>query len=417
MTRIPRWLPPMLGFLTAVGPLSTDMYLPSFPAIEATYHAAQGTAQITLASWFAGLAIGQITQGTLSDRFGRRGPLMAGLILYTLASGGCALAPSLPVLVVMRFIAAFGGSASMVLPRAVVRDLADGHSAARMMSQLMLVMGVAPILAPTLGGALLGIANWQSIFWFAAVHGVISTLLVWRLLPETLTPRRRIRLGLAGALSRYGTVARERTFLLHALIGGFAMFSLFAYLSGSSPVYIQIYHLTPAAFGVAFGLCAAGYIGGAQINPLVLRRLGQSLVLRWSVRLYFVSNIVLAGCIYAGVFGVAGVFVPIFLGMTCMGFVSPNSTVGALSRHAAHAGSASALMGTLQFLLAAVSGSLVGLLSDGTARPMVALMLLGSGAAVMADWLRTRGAAPPPPRIAPALPPDARPYGSPAPAP
>ena len=380
----------MLGFLTAVGPLSTDMYLPAFPAIEASYGAPEGTAQITLAAWFAGLAIGQLTQGSLADRFGRRGPLIAGLALYTLASAACALAPTLGWLTAMRAVAAFGGSASMVLPRAVVRDLADGHAAARLMAQLMLVMGVAPILAPTLGGLLLGVASWHVIFWFAAAHGGISVLLVSRLLPETLPHNRRIRLGVAGLLSRYLEVLRERTFFLNVAIGGCALFALFAYLGGSPPVYLQLYRLPPPVYGVLFGLCAAGYIAGAQINPVLLRRFGASRVLRAFVRLYLAANLLLTGFAFAGGFGVVSVFVPIFLGMSCMGFITPNTTVAALSRHATHAGSASALMGTIQFLLAAVSGSVVGLLTDGTARPMAALMLLGATCAVVADALRTR---------------------------
>ena len=198
-----RWMPALLGFLTAVGPVSTDMYLPAFPAIEASFGSGEGTAQITLASWFVGLAFGQITQGTLADRFGRRVPLLVGLGLYTVASMGCALAPTLWVLTAMRSVAAFGGSAGMVIPRAVVRDMADGHAAAKLMSQLMLVMGVAPILAPTLGGAVLSVASWRVIFWFGAAYGLVSMALVLGVLPETLAPPRRVRLGLGGIVSRY----------------------------------------------------------------------------------------------------------------------------------------------------------------------------------------------------------------------
>jgi DHA1 family bicyclomycin/chloramphenicol resistance-like MFS transporter len=383
-----RWLAPLLGFLTAVGPLSTDMYLPAFPAIEASYGAPEGTAQITLASWFAGLAVGQITQGTLADRLGRRGPLIAGLLLYTLASAGCALAPNLTALTMLRAVAAFGGSASMVLPRAIVRDLADGHAAARLMSQLMLVMGVAPILAPTMGGLLLGVASWHVIFWFATLHGAVSLVLVWRVLPETLPAARRIRLGLAGLVSRYNVILRERTFFLYMLTGSFVMFSMFAYLSGSPPVYIQLFGLSPPVYGILFGLCAAGFIFGAQINPGLMRRFGADRVLRVAVRLYLAANVVLTGVALAGGFGVASVFIPIFLGMATLGFIMPNTAVGALSRHANHAGSASALMGTVQFLFAAVSGSLVGLLTDGTARPMALLMLMGAICATLADAFR-----------------------------
>ena len=384
-----RWLAPLLGFLTAVGPLSTDMYLPAFPAIEASYGAPEGTAQITLASWFAGLAVGQITQGTLADRLGRRRPLMIGLVVYTLASAGCALAPNLTVLTILRAVAAFGGSASMVLPRAIVRDLADGHAAARLMSQLMLVMGVAPILAPTLGGLMLSVATWHAIFWFAAAHGLLALLVVWQVLPETLAPARRVRLGLAGLLSRYGVVLQDRNFVLYMAIGSFVMFSMFAYLSGSPPVYIQLFGLSPPVYGMLFGLCAAGFIFGAQINPALIHRFGAARVLRVAVRLFLAATLLLTVLAFAGgVGGIAGVFVPILLGMSTLGFIMPNTAVGALSRHANQAGSASALMGTVQFIFAAISGSLMGVLTDGTARPMAAMMLLGAICATVADASR-----------------------------
>ena len=383
-----RWLPALLGFLTAVGPLSTDMYLPAFPTIEADFGLHQGTAQITLASWFAGLAVGQITQGTLADRFGRRPPLLAGLVLYTAASIGCALSPNLAILTAMRAVAAFGGSASTVLPRAVVRDLADGNAAARLISQLMLVMGVAPILAPTLGGALLTVFTWHAIFWVAAGHGALSLLLVWRLLPETLPTERRVRLGPAALLSRYLNILQERSFLLNMGIGACAMFAMFAYISGSPPVYIIRYGLSPPVYGVLYGLCAAGFILGSQINPRLLPRFGLLRVSRWALRVAVAGVVALAVVAFAGAFGLVGLVVPIVVIMTSFGLILPNTTVGALSRHGAHAGSASALMGTLQFLLAAVSGSAMGWLTDGTARPMAALMLLGAGCALLLDFGR-----------------------------
>ncbi len=223
-------LAPAAARLPDGGRAVVDRHVPAgLSRHRGAFGAPEGTAQITLASWFAGLAVGQITQGTLADRFGRRGPLMVGLALYTLAIGGCALAPDLAVLTVLRAVAAFGGSASMVIPRAVVRDLADGHAAARLMSQLMLVMGAAPILAPTLGGAVLGVASWHAIFWFAAAHGAVSLLLVLRTLPETLPATRRVRLGLAGLLARYGGDPAGAQLRAHASIGAFGMFGMFAY--------------------------------------------------------------------------------------------------------------------------------------------------------------------------------------------
>ena len=388
----PAWLPVLLGFLTAVGPLSTDMYLPAFPAIEASLGGQHGTAQITLATWFAGLAIGQITQGSLADRYGRRGPLIVGTAVYTLANAGCALAPDLFTLSTLRFIAAFGGSASMVIPRAIVRDLADGHAAAKLMSRLMLVMGVAPILAPTLGGLVLGFASWHAIFWFTAAYGGICCILVWRFLPDTLPRHRRMQLGVGNLLHRYAGVLQDRVFLAYALMGGCGMFGMFAYIGGSPPVLIQRFAFTPAQYGLLFGASAGAFIVATQINPRILHRFGPLRVIRTATLAYLGAAIALLACAILNVGGPLGVVLPVVLAMGSMGFVMPNSAVGALSRHAAQAGSASAMMGTIGFCLAALSGTLVGLLSDGTARPMATLMLIGAVGVVAADRLRPKPA-------------------------
>lgn len=386
----PVWLPILLGVLTAVGPLSTDMYLPAFPAIEASLGGQPGTAQVTLAAWFAGLAVGQITQGSLSDRFGRRGPLIVGTLVYALANAGCALAPDLLTLSMLRFVAAFGGSASMVIPRAVVRDLADGHAAARLMSRLMLVMGAAPILAPTLGGLVLGVAAWHAIFWLMAAYGLVCSVLVWRLLPDTLAAERRISLGAASLLSRYAGVLGDRVFLSYALMGGFGMFGMFAYIGGSSPVFIQHFAFSPAAYGMLFGCSAAAFILASQVNPWLLLRFGPARVIRAGVSAYLAAALAMLACAVLQVGGVAGVVAPAVFAMGSMGLVMPNAAVGALSRHAGQAGSASAMMGTLQFCLAAASGLLVGLLTDGTPRPMAAMLVLGAIGTVAADRLRPK---------------------------
>jgi DHA1 family bicyclomycin/chloramphenicol resistance-like MFS transporter len=386
----PSWLPALLGFLAAVGPISTDMYLPAFPAIEAAFGGRAGAAQVTLATWFVGLAIGQITQGTLSDRFGRRVPLIAGTALYALASAGCALAPDLLTLSLMRLLAALGGSASMVVPRAMVRDVADGHAAARLIGQLMLVMGVAPIIAPSLGGVILSFADWHAIFWFAAVYGGICCAIVWWILPDTLPPQKRVKLGPVAMVSRYGVILRERGFTTHALIGCGALFGLFAYLGGSPAVFIERYHLSPTLYGMLFGGCAAGFIIASQINPRILPRIGSGRVLRIAVLVYLAATLAMLAVAVVNAGPWYLIAVPVLVCMLSMGFAMPNATVGALSRHAAHAGSASALMGTLHFCLGAVGSLLVGALGDGTARPMAGLMLCGALGAAVADRCRPK---------------------------
>jgi DHA1 family bicyclomycin/chloramphenicol resistance-like MFS transporter len=386
----PAWLPILLGFLTAVGPSTTDMYLPAFPAIEASFAAPAGSAQLTLAAWFAGLAVGQMTQGTLSDRFGRKRPLIVATAVYTLACLGCALAPSIQWLAWFRAVAAIGASAGMVIPRAMVRDLAEGHAAAVLLSRLSLVMGAAPILAPTVGSVVLEFADWRGIFWILTAYGATCWVLVVALLPDTLPETRRIRLRLGEQLGRYRSILTERGFLTHATMGAFATFAFFAYLGGSSPVFIQGFGLTPARYAMIFGANSFGLICCAQLNPHLLRRFGHSRVLHGVSRVHLAATAALTLIAFAGWHTLALVIAPVFVAISCMGMLNPNTIVGALARHQYQAGSASSVMGTGQYLLGAFSGLMVGLLTDGTPRGMAALMLLGSIGMVIADARRPR---------------------------
>jgi DHA1 family bicyclomycin/chloramphenicol resistance-like MFS transporter len=386
----PTWLPTLLGLFIAVGPAATDMYLPAFPAVEATFGTATGSAQLTLATWFAGLAVGQITQGTLSDRLGRRVPLIFGFALFTLSTLVCAMAPNLPTLAVARFAGAFGASAGMVVARAVVRDLAEGQAAAIMMSRLILVMGAAPVLAPSLGGAVLAFANWRVIFWILSAYGAACVFLAWRVLPETLPAERRLRLSLGGQVSRYMMILRERTFLTHAAMGGCTTFCMFAYLSGCSPVFEIGFGMSPSEFAVIFGLCAVALVCCAQLNARLLPRVGLSRMLTIISRVSLCGTAVLLGLSLAGVHVLALIVAPLVLVLGCQGFNNANTNAGALSRHAAHAGSASALMGTFQFSLGASSGVLVSLLTDGTPRGMAAMMFCGMLCAVIVDRYRSQ---------------------------
>jgi DHA1 family bicyclomycin/chloramphenicol resistance-like MFS transporter len=387
---MPSWLPLLLGFLTAIGPISTDMYLPSFPGIEGEFGTGPGSAQLTLATWFIGLAVGQVAQGTLSDRFGRRGPLMVGTLIYTFASIGCALAPSMGWLAAFRCLAAFGGSASSVIPRAVVRDMATGLEAARLMSRLILVMGAAPILAPSLGSALLGAAGWRSIFWVMAAYGAISCLLVWKLLPDTLAAERRLRLGLVAMLQGYGRVVTEPAFLTHALLGSAVMFVMFAYISGAPAIYIEHFGITPGQFAIVFGCSAAGFIGGAQLNPRLVGRFGPGRVLTVASAILLASALLLTVLGWTGWGGMWGVFLPVILMLSASSLIMPNSAVGALARHGQRAGTASALMGTMQFAVAALGSTAVGLLADGTPRPVALVILFGAFMTVLLNQLRRR---------------------------
>jgi DHA1 family bicyclomycin/chloramphenicol resistance-like MFS transporter len=386
--RFPRWLPLLLGFLQAVGPLSIDMYLPAFPTIERDFHAAPGAAQVTLATWILGLSVGQLALGALADRFGRRAPLLFGTAIYALASAGCALAPSMLWLAVWRFVAALGASASMIVPRAMVRDVADGHDAARLMARLLLILGAAPILAPSLGGLVLQFGQWREIFWIMAGYGGVGLALALWKLPDTLPHRARVQIHPASMLVRYRAILTERGFLTHTLVLAFVAFALFAYLGGMPTVFITIFHLTPGQFALVFGGVAASYILCSQLNVHLVHLLGLDCSLHVTTAAYVVliaALAILTSTHHASPWVMAGLLA---LAQGMMGFISPSATVGALSRHAGHAGSASAVMGTMQFLIGSSSGFLMAWLADGTARPMVGLMLAGAVAMKLADLAR-----------------------------
>jgi DHA1 family bicyclomycin/chloramphenicol resistance-like MFS transporter len=384
----------LLGFLQAVGPISIDMYLPAFPAIEHDFAAITGSAQFTLATWFVGIAAGQIMQGALSDRFGRRMPLLLGTLLYTIGCTGCALSGSIAQMAFWRFVAALGGSASMVTPRAVVRDCATGAEAARITSRLILILGAAPILAPSLGGVVLSFASWRWIFWITAAYGAIASALTALYLPDTLPAAKRVPLDPLALLARWRHIVTERTFFTHAMVLSFSAFSLFAYLSGTPVVFIQHYGLTPGRYAMVFGFIAACYILGAQLNIAISRRIGSSRALRLSSSVFLTAMILTLLMVVTGHDTVWRLGIALALAQSMCGFFNPAAIVGAMTKHAAHAGSASALIGTLQFMIGAISGFVIGPLMarlGGTATPMLLLMLLGAVSIKLADRARPEG--------------------------
>jgi MFS transporter, DHA1 family, multidrug resistance protein len=373
-TSAARRLVPILGAITALTPMSIDMYLPSLPTLERALAADAASVQFTLAAFFIGLAVGQVLYGPLADRFGRRLPLFAGLALYLLASAGCALAQGIGTLVALRFVQAVGGCAALVIPRAVIRDVFDQQASARAFSLLMLVMGVAPILAPLAGGYLLTWFGWRAIFWVLALAGAGCLLAVAIGLPETHAARNGQAGALSGSVATYGLLLAERRFLGYALSGGFAMAGMFAYISGSPFVFIELYGVPAAAYGWLFGLNALGLIAASQLNRRLLARWRADVILSWATAAAAGAAVLLLVATLTRVTGLVGMLVPLFGFVATLGFTQPNAVAGALAGHAERAGSAAALLGTLQFAAATVAGAMVGLLHDGTARPMATVI-------------------------------------------
>jgi DHA1 family bicyclomycin/chloramphenicol resistance-like MFS transporter len=386
--RITKNLPLLLGLLIAVGPVATDMYLPAFPEIAREFHN-QAAPQYSLASYFVGLAIGQMTQGALSDRLGRRAPLLAGMVIYTLASIGCWLSWSVESLVVFRFLTALGCSAGVVIPRAMVRDLADGPEAAKLFSQLMLVMGVAPICAPMLGAGFVAFLSWRVIFAVCALYGLICFLLTWVYLPDTLPPERRTVIGPGAVMLRYVGIFREPAFLSHACVGAFTSACLFAYLAATPQIFIGEYGWHTAAYAGLFGVNSIAYIAYNQLNPALVNRFGIGPVISIAARVQLLACLGLAALALHPL-GALPIAAGLLLCEAGFGLLTPCSMVGALSRHQAHAGSASALLGTMQYTGGAIAGLSVGMLADGTARPMAFAMLGCAVAVLLAASLRPR---------------------------
>lgn len=376
----------LLGGLTAIAPLSIDMYLAAMPAIAADLDVGIDAAQQTLPAFFAGFAIGQLVAGPVLDRLGRRGPLLASLALFVAGSIGCALAPSLEMLLVCRFLQALGGSTAVVVPRAVVRDVRSGVEIARTMSRLMLVMGVAPIVAPLLGGYVQAAWGWRAIFVVLAGSGLVALGAAARLLPDTrplaATPGGVSSVGPWRALARdVRQLVREPDFVRFAICGGLVSAGMFAYIAGSSFVLIEVHHVPAVRYGWYFGANALGLIAASQLNRWLLGRASAARILRWSTTWVAIAGLGVLVATWTGIGGLPGLAASLFAFVASIGLIGPNTTALALEHHASRAGLASAVLGAAGFTIAALASSAVGALHDGTARPMGAVMAFAGAAA------------------------------------
>ncbi|QPP09125.1 multidrug effflux MFS transporter [Streptomyces bathyalis] len=368
----------ILGSLTALPALSMDMYLPALPAVGGTLNTPAATAQLTLTGCLLGLAVGQLVVGPMSDQFGRRRPLLIGMCGYILAGAACALAPTIETLIVFRLVQGLAGAAGIVIARAVVRDLYDGLAMARFFSTLMLIGGLAPILAPVLGGQILRFTDWRGVFLILAGIGVVLTVVVARWLPETLEHDKRRSGGVPDALRTMRGLFADRRFTGYLLAGSLSFAALFAYVSASPFVVQEIYGASPQTFSLLFMVNSIGLVAAGQINGKVLvGRVPLDRVLGFGLCLTGAASVALL-LMTSGVFGRTGLL-PIAAAlcvlMTGMGFVMPNANSQGLMRAPHAAGSASALLGTAQFLIGAFASPLVGVAGERTAVPMALVQL------------------------------------------
>jgi len=380
----PGWVV-LLGVLTATGPLAIDMYLPSFTAIATGLNVSSNSVALTLVTFFIGLAFGQLVYGPVSDRFGRKPPLYFGMFLYVIGSIGCYMSDSVLALTIWRLVEAFGACAGMVIPRAIVRDRAAPKDAARIFSMLMLVMGLAPILAPLLGGWILGLFGWRAIFLVLTIIGSLCFLMIYLRLDESHDTTHEPPLQITVVASNYYRLFASRSFVGYTLSGGLAIAGMFAYVAGSPFIITALYEIPPQHFGLVFGLNAIGLIGASQLNAYQLKRNAPTRLLRNALRVTASAGggMLLLELVFRhqGLVPFPLILIALFLYVASIGYVSPNSSASALATHGQQAGTASALMGALQFGLGTLAGIAIGIWHDGSALPLSAVMAIcGIGA-------------------------------------
>jgi DHA1 family bicyclomycin/chloramphenicol resistance-like MFS transporter len=372
----------VLGGLSAFGPLSIDMYLPALPRIAGDLSTSDTLVQITLTACLVGLALGQALAGPLSDTLGRRRPLLASLVVYAVASVLCAVAPSISLLIAMRLLQGLAGAAGIVIARAVIRDLREGPALARLFAMVMMINGLAPILAPVVGGQVLRFGSWRWVFVILAVLGALLLAAVVAWLPESLSPDRRHAGSIARTLRTFASLARDRTFVGHLLTIGLSFGAMFAYISASPFVLQQLRDLTPQQFSLVFGANAVGLVVCSQLTGVLVGRVDPSRLLRLGVVLQVCGTVGVLLVVASG--PLWGLLVALFVSVATIGLIMPNATALALADHGAHAGTASAMLGTVQFLVGALAPVLMGIGGMGQATGMGVVMTALAAASLVA---------------------------------
>lgn len=383
----------VLGLLAAIGPLSTDVYLPAFPDMATELAATHSQVQATLAGSLIGLGVGQLVTGPLSDALGRRLPVISGMALHAVLSVGCALATSIEVLIVLRVLQGLAGTAAAVTAAAVVRDLFTGERAATLMSRLMLVMGLAPVLAPTVGGFMLKVMSWRGTFVFLAAAGVVLLLAAVFWLPETLPPERRMSPHPRATAAAYLGLFRDPVVVAMVVGSAASAGTLFSYISGSSFILQDQYGLSPQAYALVFGVIGLSLVVGGQLNPVLLRRFGLVRTELGASVASVVVAVVLFGLVSRGIGGLVGFVVPLAFAMALVAMHNANLTVITLHRQGRSAGTAAALLGAVRFAIGGALAPVVGLVTRESATPL-ALILLGTSAVGLVAYLLVRPALP-----------------------
>ncbi len=386
----------VLGALTALGPFTIDLYLPAFPAIETEFDVQTALIQLTLTATSVGFALGQLFVGPLSDKIGRRLPLVLSTIVHVGASIGAAMAPSIEWLFVFRVLQGVGAAAGGVVALAMVRDLFGGYPLVRMLSRLALVNGLAPILAPVIGSQLLLVMDWRGIFGFLVAYGAVVCVLTTLFIRETLPPERRGAAGHSTARQRYRALFTDRVFVGCAIVGGMTFSALFSYLSSSSFLFQDVYGLDPQQYGLLFGINSLGIVAGVQISSRLARRIGPQWIIAGATITQLISVLTILALDLAHV-GLLGIAIPLWFFIMSCGFIFPCVQVLALAHHGKEAGTAASVLGAMNFGLAGLISPIVGIFSIVNAVPMAIVMASAVSVSIVALWAVIR------PRTVPAL--------------
>ncbi|MFD2934272.1 multidrug effflux MFS transporter [Spirosoma flavum] len=380
----------LLGTLSTLGPFSIDMYLPGFPAIAQDLHTTTAEVSLSLSSFFVGISAGQLLYGPLLDRFGRKKPLYVGLTLYILASIGCLLAKSIDALIILRFVQAIGSCAAAVASVTMVRDLFPAKDSARVFALLLLVVGASPMIAPTVGGYVTAAFGWQGVFIILAAIAVLILLAVIISLPETYKPNPAFSLKPKPIIKNFLSVIVDPQFYTYAVAGAFAFSGLFAYVSGSPLVFMDVFHVDGKVYGWIFAILSIGFIGSSQVNNLLLKRFQSEQV----VPVAIVAQVLLASLFFIGAslgwFELYGTIVMIFLFLCCVGLINPNAAALSLAPFSKNAGTASSLMGAMQLGIGALASVGVSMFSSHSSMPMAAIMAATSVIALLVLFIGRR---------------------------
>ncbi|WEK21184.1 MAG: multidrug effflux MFS transporter [Candidatus Pedobacter colombiensis] len=368
----------ILGSLTALGPFSIDMYLPGFPAIAADLQTNTARVALSLSSFFIGISAGQLLYGPLLDRFGRKKPLYLGLLVYILASAGCAFVTTIDTLIALRFIQALGSCAATVASVAMVRDLFPVKDNAKVFALLMLVLGVSPMVAPTLGGYVTVAFGWHTIFLILLGLGAFNLIASWLWLPESYKPDTNLSLKPKPIISNFWIVLKNPQFYTYAFTGALAFSGLFAYISGSPLLFMEIFHVSEETYGWIFALLSIGFIGSSQVNTLMLRRYTSEQLIYAALIIQVITALTFLTGSINGWYGLTETTALLFVFLCCLGFVSPNASALSLLPFTKNAGSASALMGAIQMGIGSLASVGVSLFSVKSAVPTVSVMALSS---------------------------------------